>query len=348
MKNLEELKNQIFNQFAYRLKPLEKTPKYDLIKIISEVEAGIYYSLLGDIEFLKKQIFPDTAEKEYLRAHWSDRVVPLYPETASGTVKIKGVAGVSIPAGCIFSSLQGKTYFNDKSYIVGENGTVEVEVQAENMGSDSNLKYGSKLTLSSNLIANIESEVTVEKDISGGTDGETDENYLLRVMNYMRGDLNGKSGDFTTWALNSSSEVSKAWEFKHFSRFGSLLITVVGGDENNGFSKVSNIQKIQEYIESQAPPVIFTVKSADLIEINFAIGLPNLNENTVKNRNEIESSIKSYFNSKAQPDMHIKGATYRDVIVNGDTITEAELSIVGGDKYITQLQFPVFGGIEWL
>ena len=80
MRTLEEIKNKIYNQFHSKLNPLENTPKYDLVKIISDVEAGIYFSLLGDIEFLKKQIFPDTAEKEYLRAHWADIVPPLYPE----------------------------------------------------------------------------------------------------------------------------------------------------------------------------------------------------------------------------------------------------------------------------
>ena len=56
MRTLEEIKNKIYNQFHSKLNPLENTPKYDLVKIISDVEAGIYFSLLGDIEFLKKQI----------------------------------------------------------------------------------------------------------------------------------------------------------------------------------------------------------------------------------------------------------------------------------------------------
>ena len=347
MQTLNNLKNKIYNQFYSKLNPLENTPKYDLVKVISDVEAGIYYSLQGDIEFLKKQIFPDTAEKDYLRAHWSDIVTPLYAETASGTIIIKGVAGVSIPSGCIFSSTQGKTYATHKSYVVGSDGTVEVEVQAENMGSDSNLSSGSKLNLSSNLIANIESEATVSKAIAGGTDGESDEQYLVRVLNYYKNVENGKKGDFVSWALASSSEVAKAWEFKNYNRFGALLITVVGGNATSGFLEVSNINSIQNYIEKLAPPIIFTVKSAEIIKINVSVKLLEADD-TISNRNKIKETFASYLEEYGQPDMNIKGQTFRDLIVDATTMSDATVSVDGGDKYITQLQFPVLGDITWL
>lgn len=345
--SLEKLKEKILNQYYSELNPLENTPKYDLVKVIANVEAGIYHSLLGDVEFLKKQIFPDTAEREYLRAHWSDRVPPLYPEIASGSILIKGVAGVSIPAGCIFSSNIGNTYFNSKSYIIGNDGSVEIEVQAQNAGSNSNLKTGNKLTLSSNLIANVESDAIVKNDITGGTDGETDENYLLRVLNYTKGSLNGKKGDFAVWALNASSEVSKSWEFKNFNIFGALLVVVVGGNAETGFYKVSNIERIQTYIENVAPPIIFTVKAAELIYINLTIDLLPL-EDTMINRKSCENIIAQYFLEKAKPDMTINSETLRDLIVDGISISNASVTIEDGNKYISQLQFPVLGTILWV
>lgn len=347
MQNIEEIKNKIYNQFYSRLKPLENTPKNDLVKVISEVESGIYHSILGDIDFLKKQIFPDTAEKDYLRAHWSDRVPPLYPATASGTIEIKGTAGVSVPSGSVWKSTQGKTYFTTNSYVIGSDGTVEAEVQAENMGADSNLSAGSKLTLSSNLIAYVESEATVKKNIAGGTDGETDENYLVRVMNYYKASVNGKKGDFISWALESSSEVSLAWEFKNFNRFGALIITVLGGNYSSGFIEVSNTARVQEYIENLAPPVIFTVMAAEIIKINFTVDLLD-KEDTVANRNRIKDAYDSYFKEYAKPDLHLDAQTFRDLVVDAQTITDATVTIEGGDKYITQIQFPVLGEIKWL
>uniref|UniRef100_UPI003F4B3EAE baseplate J/gp47 family protein n=1 Tax=Brachyspira catarrhinii TaxID=2528966 RepID=UPI003F4B3EAE len=345
--SLEQLKAKILNQYYSELNPLENTPKYNLVKVIANVEAGIQYSILGDIEFLKKQIFPDTAEKDFLRAHWADRVPPLYAEVASGSILIEGIPGVSIPAGCVFSSNIGNTYFNSKSYIIENDGSIEIEVQAQNAGSSYNLKKDSKLSLTSNLISNVSSEAVVKKDIEGGTDGETDENYLLRVLNYVKSSLNGKSGDFAAWALNASSEVSKAWEFKNFNIFGALLIVVLGGNSETGFYKISNIERIQTYIENVAPPIIFTVKALDLIYINLTIDLLPL-EDTMINRKYCENTIKEYFLEKAKPDMFINTSTLRDLIVDGVSISNASVTIEDGDKYISQLQFPVLGSILWV
>jgi uncharacterized phage protein gp47/JayE len=56
---------------------------------------------LGDMDFLAKQVFPDTAEGAYLREHWSARVAPLYAVAAAGEVTVTGTAGRPIPAGVV-------------------------------------------------------------------------------------------------------------------------------------------------------------------------------------------------------------------------------------------------------
>ena len=43
--------------------------RHNLIRVMAEVEAGIYHQLLGDLSFLAEQIFPDTATGDYLRMH---------------------------------------------------------------------------------------------------------------------------------------------------------------------------------------------------------------------------------------------------------------------------------------
>ena len=46
--------------------------------------------------------------------------------------------------------------------------------------------------------------------------------------------------------------------------------------------------------------------------------------------------------------MNITAQTFRDLIVDATSLTDATITIEGGDKYITQLQFPVLGVITWL
>jgi hypothetical protein len=89
--SLAALLDRSYHNYMSLFKPLDKTPRYNLLKIFSQVDAGMYHQLVGDLAFLADQIFPDTASGEYLRLHWSDRVPPLYAVAAAGTVLIPGV-----------------------------------------------------------------------------------------------------------------------------------------------------------------------------------------------------------------------------------------------------------------
>ena len=98
--------------------------------------------------------------------------------------------------------------------------------------------------------------------------------------------------------------------------------------------EVSNIKHIQNYIEKVATPVIFTVKSAEIIEINISVDLlPE--EDTISNRNKIKKTFNLYFEERACPDMNITAQTFRDLIVDATSLTDATITIEGGDKYIT-------------
>jgi uncharacterized phage protein gp47/JayE len=48
---------------------LAKMPKQNPLKVFVQVDAGMYHQLLGDLDFLAKQLFPDTAGGVYLRDH---------------------------------------------------------------------------------------------------------------------------------------------------------------------------------------------------------------------------------------------------------------------------------------
>lgn len=344
--NLESIKKCITENYISSFNALEGTTKYSMLKVIAEVEAGIYHQLLGDIEFLSKQIFPDTAEGVYLRSHWADRVPPLYAECASGYITLTGIAGVKVPAGCVFSSAAGNKYYTRDSVKINESGNVEVFVEANEGGLSSNLAKGSVLKLSSNLIAGMDTEAKVI-EIGGGTDGESDEAYLMRVLNYSRvSNRYGRVGDFAAWAIDASSEVTKAFEFKNFDVFGSLLITVVGGNAESGFVKVFNTDTVKKYLENFAPPVLFTVRSADIIEIVPTVTLSK-KENTVGNRNIIRDALKQYFDTLASPNMTIAESVLQKLINDGVNITNATLTLEKPNIVLSVLEYPVLGEVIW-
>jgi len=350
--SLQVLQNRTYANYMSLFKPLDKTARYNLLSVFANVDAGIFHLLQGDLVFLSKQLFPDTAESEFLRSHWSSRIPPLYATTAIGNVEVSGIAGKSIPAGVVFKSNKGKKYFTEKAYIISSNGKVLVSVKAENAGLDSNLEAGSQLSIVSAIPSGIDSKAAVgDAGVLGGTDAESDEEYLARVLITLRNQNRyGKPGDYAAWALDATAEVSAAWEFKNFGVFGTLLIQVINGNQISGVYPVYNLPAVRDYINTVSPPVLFEVRTPTLILLNPEIKLP-AEEDTIENRQLTENRLKSYLQLAAKPGVQITSGLLREAIIDGVVITAVEIKLAGDTNGIvktTILEYPVLGAISWV
>jgi hypothetical protein len=343
--------DRAYNNYISLFKPLDKTPRYNLLRVFASSDAGMYHQLLGDLGFLADQIFPDTAAGEYLRLHWSDRVPPLYAAAAAGTIHIPGVPNAAVPAGLVYASHSGRRYYTESAYRIGTDGTAAARVKAEASGAEQNLPPGEELSLVSSIPPGIDSAAAVGGEgITGGADAESDEAYLARVLQTLRNARRyGKPGDFADWAVDSSPEVSKAWEFKNFGVFGALLIQVIGGSQIDGISQVGGLGLVRDYISTVAPPVLFTVRTPGLIPLNPVIALLPA-EDTLANRETVSGRLKTYLESAAAPGIRYTAGMLRDAIIDGVTISGAVVKLSGsttGEVTATILQLPVLGDISW-
>lgn len=349
--SLAVILDRVYNNYMSRFKPLEKTPRYNLLRVLAAVEAGTYHQLLGDLSFLSDQLFPDTATGEYLRLHWSDRVPPLYATPAVGNLRITGSVDAAVPAGLVFAAPNGKKFYTDKAARISEGGYIDVSVTAEEGGALSNLAAEIEVSLISSTPAGIDSVATVSAGgLAGGVDGETDAEYLSRVLLYLRNNVRyGKPGDFAAWAVDSSAEVTKAWEIKNFGPLGALLIQVVGGNQIDGVLQVGNLSIVHNYIDTVAPPVIYTVKTPDLVPINPSIALSPA-EDTTENREIVLGRLQTFLQATASPGYSYSAGQLRDAIIDGIIITDATVLIDGSISGIvstTVLEYPVLGDVSW-
>ncbi|MGI5093401.1 baseplate J/gp47 family protein [Treponema socranskii] len=351
--SLAVLLDRMYAAYMSRFKPLDQTARHNLIRVLSEVQAGMYHQLLGDLSFLADQLFPDTATGDYLRMHWSDRVPPLYAVSAVGQAEVKGVAGTAVPSGLVYTSASGKRYFTDKATKIDSTGKAEIWLQAEEAGAASNLSSGQKLKLSSAIPTGLSSEaITLGGGIVGGVDEETDEEYLSRVLLALRNTTRyGKIGDFAAWAVDSSADVSKAFEFKNFSTMGALLIQVISGSHiDDSIHQVGNLSVVTSYIDSVAPPVLYTVRTPTLRPINMTITLLAA-ENSSENQGTVESRIKTYFNASARPGVRYTEGSFRDAIVDGIKISWAKVELTNGSHgefTTTILEYPIRGTVRFV
>ena len=349
--SLAALLDRTYANYTGLFRPLDKTPRHNLLKVFSSVDAGIYHQLLGDLDFLAKQIFPDTAEGEYLREHWSGKVTPLYAIAASGEASMTGTADRPIPAGIVFEAASGERYYLNSAYRLDGSGKAIVAVKAENPGQQGNLAAGEKLTAISAVPAGIDSEAVVcGGGIIGGADAETDEEYLARVLAFLRNPSRyGKTGDFALWARDASPEVSAAWEFKNFSVFGAVLVQVIKGNQISGVYPVGNLAEVRGYISNVAPPVLFDVRTPEIIPVNPSASLPP-QEDSQANRELAEARMKAWMQLTARPGVQVTAGALRLAVIDGAAITNATVRLrgdVAGIVATTVLEYPYIGEIAW-
>ena len=341
--SLTVIQNRVYDNYVSRFKPLDKTPRHNLLKVLANTEAGMYHQLSGDLEFLSRQIFPDTATGDYLRLHWSDRVPPLHATAATGYVEITGQAESSVPAGMILNSKAGKRYFTEKSYVIDDTGTVMAVIRAEESGSASNLEAKQEMDIISTIPSSINKKAEVGDDgITGGIDKESDEQYLTRVIKSLRNSARyGKPGDFAYWAIESKMGITKAWEYKNFGVFGALLVQVVNGNQTDGIRQVEDLTAITDYISSVAPPILFTVKTPEIVPINPVI-VPD--PSNTENLNLAKTRLKEFLDRTAKPGISYNAKELAAEIIDGKLIRNATVKINNDENGIfatTILQYPI-------
>lgn len=349
--SLSAIQDRVYANYTGLFRPLAKTPRHSLLKVLAQVDAGIYHQLLGDLDFLALQLFPDTATGEYLRDHWSSRVTPLAASRAAGAVDVSGLPNAAVPSGLVFRSSGGSKYHTERSHKTDGSGRASVPVKAAVAGLEGNLQAGDEVKIISVVPSGIDTAAVVaEGGISGGADAETDAEYLARVLLNLRNPVRyGKAGDWAAWAMDSSPEVSAAWEFANFGPFGAILVQVINGNQNDGVSPVGGLAAVREHISENAPFVTFDVRTPVLVSINPVFSLPPAGDSQ-QARILAESRTKAYLQRIAKPGCAVTAGALRLAIVDGVDITDVVVKIDGSTAGVlktTVLQYPVPGEISW-
>lgn len=249
-----------------------------LLRIIADAMAGLAHMCLLYVDWLSKQLMPDTAEKEWLDRHgaiWltnSDGSTGRKAATyAKGTVVIAGDNGTVIPQGTIMwtGDLQ---YSSDTIATIGSELEVTVAVTCLQAGVIGNLEVGEGLTIAVNGTGGAAIVLTM----GGGADIETDDQLRERVLLRIRQPpMGGDANDYVAWAL-AVPGVTRAWASVEMG-IGTVTVRFMMDElraGQGGFPDGEDIALVTAYIDSQRPvttkdrfvvapvayPISFTVK----------------------------------------------------------------------------------------
>ncbi|TXE27156.1 baseplate J/gp47 family protein [Serratia marcescens] len=265
--------------------------------------------------WIVRQIFPDTADHDYLVMHCRVRnITPKQATPAGGSVIFTGTAGTPLPQGLQFRPTgSSQLYQTTVAATVGPGGSVTVAAASTTPGSASNVPDNTSATLMTTP-SGVDGTVTITK-MSGGTDDETDASLLARLLEVIRRPpAGGNKYDYHMWAM-SVSGVTQAYVYPLRRGYGTVDVVIIA---NNDLPSAATLQAVQAYIDDQRP---VTAKDTLILapteietDVTIHVSLSELSLDDA--RAQIIGAITDYFNRLAPGEIAVRtqiGALVSDI-----------------------------------
>jgi len=192
--------------------------KRSLAWVLARVLAGAAWGLYQYQAWVADQIIPDTAEGSYLE-RWARiwGISRTAANKAAGKVVVTAVAGASVSDGDVLQRSDRTEYVvTGGPYSWSVSGNQNVNVEGVEAGEAGNYPFSADASLEFvSPGAGVVAEAAVHADgITAGTDTETDESLLERVLQRLQNPPQGGSAaDYEAWAQAALSTVERVWVF---------------------------------------------------------------------------------------------------------------------------------------
>jgi uncharacterized phage protein gp47/JayE len=281
-----------------------------VLRIMSDAMAGLTHLTFLYLDWIAKQLMPDTAEQEWLDRHgviWltnadgsKGRKAATYAE---GDVQYQGTPGEEaiIPIGTILTGGNQVQYQTTIEGMIGVDGFGSGHAVALTAGTIGNLDDGSDLAFNNN-IPDVEFAIC-HGAMSGGVDEETDdqlrERILFRIQNPPMG---GSQADYVRWAM-AVPGVTRAWAACEIGP-GTMTVRFLMDDlypDNHGLPTEADIETVFDYVNSKRPVTVLDCFVMAPILYFYDITIRNLTNDDPSVRARIEESIADMEFKKSKP-----------------------------------------------
>ena len=352
---LTDLQTQIAADIESRLPGADSQLRRSFLGVLSRAFTGSLHGLYGYLDFTSKQVFPDTAESEFLdrwAGIWGVTRKPAWP--TSGTVTFTGTNGSVIPADTDLRRGDGALYqTRAEGTIAG--GTVSVAVRAVTPGATGNADVGTTINLVV-PIAGVQSAGTVTDDGNGGgltlgSDEETDTSLLSRLLTRIRRPPHGGARhDYVGWALDKESHglaVTRAWDYGLELGLGTVTVRFMMDDAYaDGIPLAADVTTVQTYID-QLRPVTADVTVVAPVAVPLDFEISGLTPATQDVKDAIEAELKDLIRREAKPGGTLLISHIREAISIAAGENDHVLVAPAADVVSATGRIVTFGGITW-
>jgi len=220
--------------------------------------------------WIARQIFPDTADTEYLERHAAVRGLNRRPAVAaSGFITVAGTPATLIAEGAIAVDARAERYQTIEDGAIGADGTVSIRARAVSAGSAGNAPDGTAATFKPALAGVVSAGLHA---MQGGVDTETDSELLARLLDIIRRPpAGGNQYDYRRWALEVPG-VTAAFVYPLRRGLGTVDVAVVSGD---GLPSLETLNAVREHIEDVRPVTAkhCVVLAPEVVNVNVHIAV---------------------------------------------------------------------------
>lgn len=343
---LQTLTDRVIADFESRLPGADARLRRSNLNVLSRVHASGVHSLYGYLDYIARQVFPDTAEAENL-GRWSTiwGIQRRAAAFAVGQATLTGTNGTVIPAATRLKRADGVEYDTDAEVTVA-GGTATVALTAIEAGQNGNASAATALTLVT-PVAGLNAAATVSAGgVTSGADTETDASLRTRLLARIQQPPHGGANfDYVAWALEVPG-VTRAWEYPGELGLGTVSVRFVRDDDASIIPDAAEVLAVQDYIDSVRPvTAVATVVAPVAVPLNFTIALT---PNTQAVRDSVTAELSDLIRRESEPGATIFLSHIREAISIVAGETNHVLSVPAADVAQATGQMATMGVVTWL
>ncbi len=344
---LEEAIEAVRGDFAARLPGADTRTRRSPLDVFARVVGYVHHTIYGWLDWLAKQLLPDSSEVEWLARHASIWGVVRKPAAyATGSITITGTAGTLVPEATIWQRSDGVQYAQDAAATIGGGDSVAVVVTAVAAGDAGNADAGVPVSLVSPIAGVVSDAVVAEDGIAAGADEETDDSLRARVLARIQAPPHGgNAADYEQWAL-AVAGVTRAWVFPLANGAGTVVVRFMMDETYaDGVPQPIDVAAVQEAIDAVRPvTALATVAAPVAVPLAFDV---RITPDSAAIRAAIEAELRDLIFRDAAPGGTLLISHICEAISVAAGEVDHTLLAPTADQTVAAAQINTFAAITW-
>lgn len=343
---LTDLVARISNDIDGRMPGADSRLRHSVLAVLARVFAGALFGLYGLVDWVWRQIFPDTAEADQLNRWAAIWGVSRSAATAAvGNVTLTGANGTLVPAATQLIRADGIAYVTTGAVTIA-GGSALAPVIASEPGTAGNADAATRLTLASPVVGVNAQGLVAAGGLSGGAAEQDDDGLRARLLDRIQQPPHGGNrNDYLAWAL-AQPGVTRAWVYPGELGLGTVTVRFVMDGRDNIIPLIADVEAVAAAIDALRPvTAAVTVLGPTPVAIDFVI---RASPSTNAVQDAIRAELDDLLARDAEPGGTLLISRIREAISIAAGELDHELLSPGSNVVLPTGQLAVLGDVEFV